>query len=106
MLVAGSFGVLGAQVLLLDGAVRTVEGSLSPLAVLLAMLSAGAAKAMIPSPGGIGPVETALMATLTAVGLSFGAAMLAVGLYRGIGLGIPVIAGVFSLKMLRDRGLI
>lgn len=106
VLVLAAIGVTGAQLIVLDGAVDAVGGALSTGSLLVALVGASAARAALPSPGGIGPVEAALVAGLTALGLPAGAAVLAVGLHRVIALGLPVLAGVLSLGYLRRRHLL
>ena len=105
-LVLGAVGVVGAQLLILDGAVRAVGGDVGLGALLITLLGSSAARAAVPSPGGIGPVEAALVAGLAAVGLPVGPAAIAVGVYRTAGLWLPVLAGVLALRALRREGLL
>lgn len=106
VLVAGAVGVLAAQLLILDGAVRAVSGHVAVSHLLVALLGSTAARAALPSPGGVGPVEAALVAGLAAVGLPVGSAALAVGVYRTAALGLPVLAGALALRHLRRTGLL
>lgn len=106
VLVVAAVGVTGAQLVVLDGAVDAVGGALSTGSLLVALVGSSAARAAVPSPGGIGPVEAALVAGLTALGLPAGAALLAVGLHRVIALGLPVLAGLLALSSLRRRHLL
>lgn len=105
-LVLGAVGVLASQLLILDGAVRAVGGDVGLGALLITLLGSSAARAAVPSPGGIGPVEAALVAGLAAVGLPVGPAAIAVGVYRTAGLWLPVLAGVLALRALRREGLL
>jgi uncharacterized membrane protein YbhN (UPF0104 family) len=105
-LLLGAVGVLAGQLLTLDGAIRAAGGHVALGPVLLTLLGSSAARAAVPSPGGIGPVEAALVAGLTALGVPFAAASVAVALYRGAALGLPVVAGVVSLRWLRRRHLL
>ena len=106
LLLAGSAGVVLAQAVLLDGAIRAVGHDLRPAVVVAMLLGSHAARAAVPTPGGIGPIEAALVAGLTAGGIPMGTAGLAVVLYRIAGLWVPVAAGVVSLRALRRRGLL
>lgn len=106
LLLAAAVGVTAAQLVVLDGAVDAVGGALSTGSLLVALIGSSAARAALPSPGGIGPVEAALVAGLTALGLPAAAALLAVGLHRVIALGLPVLAGVLSIAHLRRRHLL
>jgi uncharacterized membrane protein YbhN (UPF0104 family) len=105
-LVAGAVGVIAAQLLILDGAVRAVGGHVGVGALLVTLLGSSAARAAVPSPGGVGPVEAALVAGLAALGVPMAAAAVAVGVYRTAGLWLPVLAGVIALRRLRVLGLI
>jgi uncharacterized membrane protein YbhN (UPF0104 family) len=106
LLVLGAVAVIGAQLLILDGAVRTVGGHLALGSLLVTLMGSSAARAAVPSPGGIGPVEAALVAGLAALGLPMGAATVAVAVYRTAGLWLPVAAGVLSMRVLRREGLL
>src|SRR4051794_33637901 len=105
-LVAGAVGVVAAQLLILDGAVRAVGGHVGIGPLLVTLLGSSAARAAVPSPGGVGPVEAALVAGLAALGLPMAAAAIAVGVYRTAGLWLPVLAGVIALRRLRVLGLL
>ena len=105
-LVLGAVGVVASQLLILDGAVRAVGGDVGLGALLVTLLGSSAARAAVPSPGGVGPVEAALVAGLSALGLPMGAAAIAVGVYRAAGLWLPVLAGVVALRGLRREGLL
>jgi len=105
-LLLGALGVVGAQLLILDGAVRAVGGDVGFGALLVTLLGSSAARAAVPSPGGVGPVEAALVAGLAALGIPVAAAAIAVGVYRTAGLWLPVIAGGFALRSLRRAALL
>ena len=105
-LLAGALGVVGAQLVLLDGAVRAVGGQVGLAALLVTLLGSSAARAALPIPGGVGPVEAVLVAGLTALGVPIAAAGLAVAVYRTAGLWLPVAAGAFALRALRRAALL
>ena len=106
LLVLGAVAVIAAQLLILDGAVRTVGAHVGVGALLVTLLGSSAARAAVPSPGGIGPVEAALVTGLAALGLPVAAATVAVAVYRTAGLWLPVAAGVLSMRVLRRKGLL
>ena len=105
-LLLGALGVVAAQLLILDGAVRAVGGQVGLSALLVTLLGSSAARAAVPSPGGVGPVEAALVGGLAALGVPVGAAAVAVAVYRTAGLWLPVLAGAFALRWLRRRALL
>lgn len=105
-LLVGCAGVTLAQLLTLQGAVHAVGGHVPWADLLVALLGSAAARSAMPSPGGVGPIEAALVGGLTALGLGLGAATAAVAVYRTAGHWLPVLAGVFSLRELRRRHLV
>lgn len=105
-LVFGCAGVTAAQLLTLQGAVHAVGGHLSLNELLVTLVGSAAARSAVPSPGGVGPIEAALVGGLTALGLSLGSAATAVAVYRTAGHWLPVLAGVASLRELRRRSLL
>jgi uncharacterized membrane protein YbhN (UPF0104 family) len=106
VLVLAAIGVIASQLVILDGAVRAVGGHLGLGAVLVTLLGSSAARAAVPTPGGVGPVEAALVAGLSALGLPMATAAVAVGVYRTAGLWLPVLAGMFALRALRRQHLL
>ncbi len=105
-LVLGCVGVTVAQVLTLQGAVTAVGGHLPWQELLAALVGSAAARSAVPSPGGVGPIEAALVGGLTAMGMGWGSASAAVAIYRTAGHWLPVVAGVLSLAALRRRHLL
>lgn len=105
-LLVGCLGVTLAQLLTLQGAVHAVGGHVPWADLLVALLGSAAARSALPLPGGVGPVEAALVGGLTAFGLHWEAAATAVAVYRTAGHWLPVLAGVLSLRALRHRQLI
>jgi uncharacterized membrane protein YbhN (UPF0104 family) len=105
-LVVGCVGVTFAQLLTLQGAVHAVGGHIALDELLVTLLGSAAARSAVPSPGGVGPIEAALVAGLTALGMHWETAVTAVAVYRTAGHWLPVLAGVVSLGQLRRRQLI
>ena len=105
-LLVGCLGVTAAQLLTLQGAVHAVGGHLPWTQLLVTLLGSAAARSAVPSPGGVGPIEAALVGGLTSLGMEWGTAVTAVAVYRTAGHWLPVLAGVLSLRALRKRHLI
>ncbi|MEO6205413.1 MAG: lysylphosphatidylglycerol synthase domain-containing protein [Mycobacteriales bacterium] len=105
-LMIGCVGVTVAQVLTLQGAVAAVGGHLPWQDLLAALVGSAAARSAVPSPGGVGPIEAALVGGLTTMGMGWGTASAAVAIYRTAGHWLPVVAGVMSLAALRRRHLV
>lgn len=105
-LIVGCAGVTVAQLITLQGAVHAVGGHIAWLDLLVALMGSTAARSAVPSPGGVGPVEAALIGGLTALGLGWATAASAVAVYRTAGHWLPVAAGILSLRELRRRQLI
>jgi uncharacterized membrane protein YbhN (UPF0104 family) len=105
-LVIGCVGVTAAQLLTLQGAVHAVGGHIALDELLVTLLGSAAARSAVPSPGGVGPIEAALVAGLTALGMHWETAVTAVAVYRTAGHWLPVVAGVVSLGQLRRKQLI
>ena len=59
-----------------------------------------------PTPGGLGAVEAAMAAGLTAIGLDSGLAVSAVLIYRVITFWLPTVPGWFCLNWLTRKGLL
>lgn len=84
--------------------IRAFDGEL-PIAVIAVVYLAGATLGQAaPTPGGIGAVEAALAAGLTAAGLDGGIAVSSVLLFRLITFWAPTIPGYLSFTALQRRG--
>ena len=84
--------------------IRAFDGNL-PIAVIAVVYLAGATLGQAaPTPGGIGAVEAALAAGLTAAGLDGGIAVSSVLLFRLITFWAPTIPGYWSFTVLQKRG--
>lgn len=84
--------------------IRAFDGEL-PIAVIAVVYLAGATLGQAaPTPGGIGAVEAALAAGLTAAGLDGGIAVSSVLLFRLITFWAPTIPGYWSFTMLQRKG--
>ena len=66
-------------------------------------LTGSAIGSLVPTPGGLGAIEAALSAGLTAAGMPGAAAVSAVLLYRLLTFWLPVPIGWLALKYLERR---
>ncbi|MCU1588219.1 MAG: hypothetical protein JWN31_1712 [Frankiales bacterium] len=105
-LAVGCLGVTAAQLLTLQGAVHAVGGRIAWEQLLVALMGSAAARSALPLPGGVGPIEAALVGGLTALGMTWEAAASAVAVYRTAGHWLPVLAGAISIRELRRRELV
>ncbi|MFI2610841.1 flippase-like domain-containing protein [Kitasatospora sp. NPDC018619] len=87
----------------LDFSVQAFGGDVSFSAVAVVFLTANAAGSAIPTPGGIGPVEVALIGALTVADVSPAVATPAVFLYRALTFWLPVLPGWIAYNVLQRR---
>jgi len=106
--IGGSLVIMLAYILCLAASIQAVGGSHVPLAsVAVVYLVGNAASTFIPTPGGIGAVETALSTTLALVaGVPGATAITAVLLFRTVTFWLPVLAGWVSLHWLQRRDIL
>ncbi len=108
--VAGGMVASGALTLfhvLAFAACVTAAGGSLPLVTLAAVyLGAATAGSLVPAPGGIGPVEAALVAGLTAAGMPLPAATAAALLSRLVSVWLPAVPGLAAAAVLRRRALL
>ena len=103
-------GVLGTVILSLAyilsfGASLWAFGYSLPFAVLaITYLASNTVGSVVPSPGGLGPVELALTGGLVTAGVPSGVAVSAVLVYRLVTFWIPIPLGYLSLQRLQKRG--
>lgn len=88
----------------LYAAVFAYGGDLAYATVGFVYLAAGAVGSAAPTPGGIGAVEAALAAGLTAAGLDGGTAVQAALLFRAVTFWLPMVPGWLSFTYLQRRG--
>ena len=101
MLFGGSALVTLAYIGGLAASVQAFGGAV-PIAALGAVyLGASAIAAASPTPGGLGAIETALIAGLMGIGLASGPAVSAVLLYRLATYWLPVVPGWLCLRLLQ-----
>ncbi|MEU8802267.1 lysylphosphatidylglycerol synthase domain-containing protein [Spirillospora sp. NPDC048819] len=79
----------------------TSAGPTDVLALVAAYLVGAAAGSAVPSPGGVGSTEAALVAALAALGIAAGPALHAVLLFRAVTFWAPVPLGLLACRTLR-----
>jgi uncharacterized membrane protein YbhN (UPF0104 family)/membrane-associated phospholipid phosphatase/tRNA A-37 threonylcarbamoyl transferase component Bud32 len=101
-LLGGSAGVTLTYALTLACCLAAFNAHL-PLAGTVAVYLAGAAVASIsPTPGGLGAMEAALVAGLTAIGATAGPAIAGVLAFRLLTFWLPILPGWFAYRSLRS----
>ena len=105
--VGGTLLITMAYILCLAASVRAVGDGAVPLASIAVVYLAGnAAGSFIPTPGGIGAVETALSIALAGAGMQPAQAITAVLLFRTVTFWLPVLAGWISLHYLQRQDVL
>jgi membrane-associated phospholipid phosphatase/uncharacterized membrane protein YbhN (UPF0104 family) len=103
-LFAGSAGVTAGYALALAATAQAMSIGL-PVSTIVAIYLGGAAvAAAAPTPGGLGALEAALVAGLTAAGAATGPAVATVLSYRLITYWLPVLPGLVAFRVLRRSG--
>jgi uncharacterized membrane protein YbhN (UPF0104 family) len=91
--IGGALLLTGAYILCLDACIRALGGSIPLASTAVVYLTGAALGSAVPTPGGLGAVEAALSAALTAAGLPGATAVSAVLLFRTLTFWLPVPAG-------------
>lgn len=105
-------GLVGSMVLTLAFAlglassVRAFGGGTDLLTITVVFLAGSAAGSLVPTPGGLGTVEAALVAGLVATGLAPAIAVPAVLWFRLVSVWLPVPLGWVAVQLLRRRDLL
>ena len=100
----GSLLLTGALVLCLAASVAAFGGAPDLRAVAVVLLAGTALGSLVPTPGGLGAVDAALVAGLTAAGHGASVAVPAVLVFRLVTVWLPVPLGWFALRGLQRRG--
>jgi glycosyltransferase 2 family protein len=100
-LVGGSLGVTLLYIAALAAAVWAFDDTVSFAKIGAVYLASSVIAAAAPTPGGLGPLEAALVAGLTAVGMAPGPAVSAVLTYRLATYWLPVLPGWLSWNLLQ-----
>ena len=95
-----------AYIFTLVACLRAYGNNASIPAIALVLLAGSAVASAVPTPGGLGAVEVALTASLTAAGVDAATALSTVLLYRVVTFWIPVPIGWLCSQWLVKRGLL
>jgi uncharacterized membrane protein YbhN (UPF0104 family) len=101
--IGGALLLTAAYIACLDASVRALGGSLPFASLAVVYLAGSAIGSVVPTPGGLGAVEAALSAGLTAAGLAGTTAVSAVLLFRLLTFWLPVPVGWVSMNYLIRR---
>lgn len=102
----GSFAVPVLHCLTLYAVLLSLGGGVPFLPVALAYLVASSVSAVVPSPGGFGALDVALVAGLVAVGTPSATALATVLAYRLLTVWVPLVPGACVLAVLVRRRVI
>ena len=102
----GSLAVPVLHCLTLYAVLLSLGGGVPFLPVALAYLAASSLSALVPSPGGFGALDVALVAGLVAVGVPSAAALATVLAYRLLTVWLPLVPGACVLVVLLRRRVI
>lgn len=95
-----------AYIGVLYACVEAFGGSMNLAVVAVVYLAGATIGQAAPTPGGLGAVEAALAAGLTAAGLDAGVAVSSVLLYRLITFWLPTLPGYWAFSNLTRKGLL
>jgi uncharacterized membrane protein YbhN (UPF0104 family) len=101
--IGGALLLTSAYILCLDTSVKALGGSVPLASIAVVYLAGNAIGSVVPTPGGLGAVEAALSAGLTAAGLPGTTAVSAVLLFRTLTFWLPVPVGWASMNYLIRR---
>jgi len=99
----GALGLTLIYVLCLSASVHALGGSVSIASVAVVYLTGSALGSAAPTPGGLGAVEVALSAGLTAAGLGNATAISSVLLFRLLTFWLPVPVGWAAFNYLQRK---
>ena len=106
LMVVGALGGPLVQVVAFSLCVRALGGQLPVVQLAAVYLGGHLVASAAPVPGGLGALEAALIAGLTALGMPAGAAASAVLIYRLLTYWLTVPVGWTALKIAEGRGYV
>jgi uncharacterized membrane protein YbhN (UPF0104 family) len=102
--VAGVLLLNGGYVLALQASLLAFSASVSLPLLVVVYLAASTIGSAVPTPGGVGAVEAALVAALTATGITLTTALTAVLVFRAATFWLPAPIGWGAFVVLQRRG--
>ena len=104
--IGGALLLSAGYILCLAASVLAVGGHIALTSAAVVYLTGAALGSVVPTPGGLGAVEAALAAGLTATGMAAATAVSAVLLFRLLTFWLPVPVGWGAFNYLERRGAI
>jgi glycosyltransferase 2 family protein len=104
--VGGTLLQVVALVFCFYACIEALGGDVNAAALAVVQLVGNTVGTAVPTPGGLGAVEAALSAGLTALGLSTGLAVSAVLLFRIVSFWLPILPGWILWTQMQKRGLL
>jgi uncharacterized membrane protein YbhN (UPF0104 family) len=101
--IGGALLLTACYVLCLTACVQALGGSIAITSAAVVYLTGSALGSAVPTPGGLGAVEAALSAGLTATGLAGATAVSAVLLFRALTFWLPVPLGWAAFSYLQRK---
>jgi undecaprenyl-diphosphatase len=105
-LFGGSVGTTAFYILALAASVEAFGGHVGGVQIAAVYLGGAAVAGVAPTPGGLGAMEAALVAGLTAVGEESGSAIAGVLGFRLLTFWLPTLPGYLAFRHLRKEGAI
>jgi undecaprenyl-diphosphatase len=105
-LLGGAGGVTACYILALYASLEAFGADLPLARVAVAYLAGAAVASVSPTPGGLGALEAALVAGLTAAGAPTGPAVAGVLAFRLLTFWLPILPGWLAYRTLRANGTI
>ena len=102
-LIGGSMGVTAAYALALAASLAAFGAHAPMIGVITVYLAGSAVGSVGPTPGGLGAVEAALVAGLTAVGVQPAPAVAGVLAFRLLTFWLPIPPALFAFRQLQRR---
>jgi uncharacterized membrane protein YbhN (UPF0104 family) len=106
LLFGGSMGVTGTYALALAASLQAFGAHAPFIEVIAVYLGGSAIGSVSPTPGGLGAIEAALVAGLTALGVAAGSAVAGVLAFRLLTFWLPIVPGILVFRRLSRRGVI
>ena len=104
--VGGALLQVTALVFCFYACIRALGADVNIAALAVVQLVGNTVGTAVPTPGGLGAVEAALSAGLTALGLTTGLAVSAVLLFRIVSFWLPILPGWILWTQMQKRGLL
>jgi glycosyltransferase 2 family protein len=105
-LFGGSALLTASYALALAASLKAFGADAALIQVVAVYLGAAAVASFSPTPGGLGAMEAALVAGLTAVGVAHGPAIAGVLAFRLVTYWIPILPGWLTFRSLQKRGVL